>query len=1464
MTQPLQMLLIVVHFWYSIIVSCSAENGGGTPTILFVTPNSNIPCPGLPCLTLSQYSRDQDTYFGSVTELHFLSGIHTLNSPIVLEGGANITELALVGEIEGQSDIISRNTEGEAILKLIELESTRIESLKFSGINVLIGNSLRLILSNLQFTAMNGSAFTFSNIDNITGTNILMANSSDINSAGVIRLSDGIFSNVTVKNYSGNSIIIIEESFVLFIGMSIFANNSANKGSTLMIKMSTVTFDGFILFQLNNCKNKGGAMNIIGSNVTLTGEIELNGNSAKDGGAIQLDHSALELRGLIDISNNWVTKKVFNGKVFGGAISSIESSITFTGNISFNGNYISALFLMGLGGAISAQESFLFLSGTITFHHNYVMSAYNFGGAIHLSNSTLTATNVSLIFTNNQAQNGGAIGITWHLNPLLSTIQVEGTTLFDANVAIFSGGALFGAGNFMHIKFIGNTTLSRNEGQAPGVSQLVIGQTSMAEVQFSGYTEIKDSVSTGAIVSFLGNVRTLFNGTTKFINNIIITGQLGVVQVTGANASITILGQSYFISNQGGTILLLYSKPSNPSVIRGEVIFLDNDSGISLSASDIQLEGDFIFSRNRVSSIGCIDAAGGSNVMINGTMLMNFNTATTKSAIYSYNSSISMYCIYCHFANNSRIDDGGTVFALQSSLFLNGNISFTSNSATNRGGAIVALNSEIFLSGHHIYTNNSAAAGGVLSLGLFSVIHLNDVAVTFENNKAERGAIFYHDDTLSALDCSDDAALPSPIEPLFVRTKCFFSKPENVDITHTGNTASNIGNILYGGNLKRCNRKKADESFIDLFNTDNSIQNITSNPYQIVFCKNDGQPSSKYYMNITTIPGKFFTLSVAGLNQLLKPISSTIRAEISAESNITARLGSFQSSQSSNNSCAELRYSVFTQAPRIHLTLYAEGPCNKLGTADKVVRIELGPCPDGFELVRDECICEADLLKYTTLCNIDDETIQNGGNFWASGLYDDNGSYIGIVSFPNCPFDYCKKEAVNFTLLDPDKQCAHYRSGTICGQCMLNYSLTLGNVQCSNCSKVNPGVTFGLLILFAFVGIILVILLILLKMTVASGTLNGLIFYANIVDANRDIFIPQAGWVRVFISWLNLDFGCSICFYSGMDMYGYTWLQFLFPFYIWMLIVMLITISRRSAWVTKRVGSNPVAVLATLILLSYAKLLRTVITVFYFATLQLPQRQTSTVWLYDGNIPYLRGKHLALFIFALLFFILLFLPYNFLLVVGPWLQNISGERINESKLKASVRKLLVGWFEDYRIKSFIDTYTVPYNPLHQYWTGMFLMLRCMLFLVFVTNAFRNSSATLMAVTTSLLVVIFLTRVFTGRIYKNWYVDILEGLFLLNLGVLSVSTTHNMMTGGNQQLVADISGGTSLILFLIIVAYHVFKQVKSANMYMLISRKLRRKFHPLFHNDQQEQLVPPLTSNQELAPMTTVITLPNSN
>jgi len=93
-----------------------------------------------------------------------------------------------------------------------------------------------------------------------------------------------------------------------------------------------------------------------------------------------------------------------------------------------------------------------------------------------------------------------------------------------------------------------------------------------------------------------------------------------------------------------------------------------------------------------------------------------------------------------------------------------------------------------------------------------------------------------------------------------------------------------------------------------------------------------------------------------------------------------------------------------------------------------------------------------------------------------------------------------------------------------------------------------------LLIPFALAGIALFLLLLIFKLTVAVGTINGLIFYANIITVNHSIFFPpnETNILTVFIAWLNLDF-IETCFFDGMDDYVKTWLQFVFPLYVWSL-----------------------------------------------------------------------------------------------------------------------------------------------------------------------------------------------------------------------------------------------------------------------------------------------------------------------
>ena len=115
-----------------------------------------------------------------------------------------------------------------------------------------------------------------------------------------------------------------------------------------------------------------------------------------------------------------------------------------------------------------------------------------------------------------------------------------------------------------------------------------------------------------------------------------------------------------------------------------------------------------------------------------------------------------------------------------------------------------------------------------------------------------------------------------------------------------------------------------------------------------------------------------------------------------------------------------------------------------------------------------------------------------------------------------------------------------------------------------------------------------------MKFSRAIGTVNSLIFCANVIQANRSLFLPpgETNILTVFITWLYLNLGIETCFYDGMNAYVFTWLQFLFLFYVWFLIALIIVVSRYSDKTAGILGNNPVAVLATLVLLSYSKLLR--------------------------------------------------------------------------------------------------------------------------------------------------------------------------------------------------------------------------------------------------------------------------------
>ena len=99
------------------------------------------------------------------------------------------------------------------------------------------------------------------------------------------------------------------------------------------------------------------------------------------------------------------------------------------------------------------------------------------------------------------------------------------------------------------------------------------------------------------------------------------------------------------------------------------------------------------------------------------------------------------------------------------------------------------------------------------------------------------------------------------------------------------------------------------------------------------------------------------------------------------------------------------------------------------------------------------------------------------------------------------------------------------------------------------------------------------------------------------------------------------------------------------------------------------------------------------------------------VWLYDANIEYARGKHIALFIAAFIFTVAFLLPYTFIVLFIQCLQKRSGY-------------CLLCWVR--KLKPILDAYTGPYKDKYRFWTGLLLLARLTLLLAYAVNSLGDA------------------------------------------------------------------------------------------------------------------------------------------
>ena len=811
------------------------------------------------------------------------------------------------------------------------------------------------------------------------------------------------------------------------------------------------------------------------------------------------------------------------------------------------------------------------------------------------------------------------------------------------------------------------------------------------------------------------------------------------------------------------------------------------------------------------------------------------------------------------FKNTTDLDTECTIVPLNHeigvsgqscSVFITAYSNITVTNGTNFANLIytpiTTYESVVTLSGNITFVNNTGTKGGAIALYSSTLNIARNTSVDFFNNSAREvgGAIYV-------------AMTTNPYD-----TRCFYqllnydNSSKEYSLRFEKNKAGKGGDHIYGANMQSiCSvayyKTSPTSGWIGemissyeavnnyfTFVTDNSISSISSDPRGICLCDVSGRPRcansiSDIYQDCSVSPGQTVTLSVVVIGGSFGTTTGTVYADFlplnSSNSHYVPSLEpKYQYAQWITNykECFELEYTIYshntTEPIILYLTSTSESQPTvreRLGRRDKLksdiaaykssgviyesllttpifLNITLLPCPKGFSLSgeppRCNCYVYPGLPQYDINCSVVG-TISWSGSLWI-GAEDDGTLDVNY----GCPVDYCKQgfKTVNFENNDTSDMCAFNHAGRLCGGCRSGYSLAIGSSHCIHCPNNN---NLALLIFFAAAGLLLVFFISALNLTVTQGTINGLIFYANIVWAYQGVLFhdqtkqtnPVVLFEKTFIAWLNLDFGIETCFVDGLTAFWKMWLQYVFPVYTAGLFVVGL---RYSTKLSKLFGGRSVPTLATLLFLSYTKLLRTIITSLELTHLtNFPSNTSRYVWSVDGRHDYGKFPHILLLLAAIACLIL-WSPYTLLLLLMQWLRRTSLYSVSK-------------WVTKY--KPVTDAYYAPLKDKHQYWFGVLLLTRGILLIISSLTASINPAVSLFL----LFVVATLLLCYMNymQVYKKNSVLILESAFLINLVLLTGGTMYYRNSEGNEQeIIIYLSIGIAFVKFCGITFWSIYQ------------------------------------------------------
>ena len=767
----------------------------------------------------------------------------------------------------------------------------------------------------------------------------------------------------------------------------------------------------------------------------------------------------------------------------------------------------------------------------------------------------------------------------------------------------------------------------------------------------------------------------------------------------------------------------------------------------------------------------------------------------TPSVFYGRSAYLTISGKATFINNTARFGGGLRLLGTVAFIYQNSELYFGKNHATTNGGAI-----DIFSSNTNVQSQDTCPIQFIGSIQpIFSLDKIDqfNISVTFEKNTA--------------------ASLLS-LESIFSRV--FYV------CTWFPNTLTQI-NLGISAPITNGTRQSVYRKIFNFVPASTADQHLSILAYLPCPCDENktfdaehcliGDLNNTLKLGTTVIVGRSFTISLITLDVVGSiGYSSLLNSKVSSL-NTTDNVLTLPREQLSrsfsivNRTCTAIDFTIYGLQSTIPPTGILQLSVSQ--NSDHNFHFSFDECPIGFSLDNISglfaCTCgklfSKSPVKEDFQCNTVSGKIERvDARSWLS-VINDRVEYTKL-----CLPEYCNNFVSDFSPTETDVLCNHNRTGRACGACDEGFGKTFGSDFCRKCSNT----WLVTILLYGILGIILVLIIHLLKLTVTMGTINGLIFFCNIMSINDVLFFDPSefSFVRLYVSLINLDLGFEMCFYREMSQIAKIGLQFVFPLYLWLLMFIIIMVGKYYIRSRKSTHSA-VPVLGTLILLSYSKLLRATISVFSFVTVYYSTKESSfsslqwfLAWQPDPSMKYLEGTHIVLFLVALAFMVLFILPLAFGLTFP----------------KVFLRSKRLSYFFP-----LLDSVYAPYKNRYRYWFGVRLII-----LIY----FSGMESFLFSYQNSLLlsgvVVILLFTIIQAYIhpFKNTINNILDLMFMgifITLAIVILYLYPNT-SGSEENIAVNVLGGAAFLLLCLIIIFHLHATLLHFTWYSKFSEAFKSK------------------------------------